>query len=138
MRLRRWDRPLSFARQGRPFLLLLLLPLLVAAGEPGVRLPGFTWGPGIQYPGWTLPDPDRLVAVPAAPPAPFAEVVPPPPQGAGAQFAWDPGHWYWSGEDYVWVAGHYVERPYRGSTWVPARWADDHRGEWIYTPGHWR
>lgn len=130
---------LILARHGRPFLLVLLLPLLLGASEPGVKLPGFTWGPGIQYPGWTLPTPDTTITAPQEPPAPLGEVASPPPAGRIGHFVWDPGHWHWTGQDYVWMAGNYVERPYRGSTWVPGRWADDdHDGIWIYTPGHWR
>jgi hypothetical protein len=117
----------------RPVLLILPL-LLLTACEPGVP-----YGPGVQYPGWTLPPVDTTISAPKAPPAPQPEVVAPLPQGPAGYFVWDPGHWHWTGQDFVWIDGHYVERPYRGSTWVPGLWAPDKsKTEWIWTPGHWR
>jgi hypothetical protein len=139
--------PLRLARLGRPFLLLLFLPLLAAGSPPpedsppppGLRLPGWTWGPGFQFPGWTLPLPNELITAPHAPPALPQETIPPPPAGPAGYFEWDPGHWHWTGQTYTWIRGAYVERPYRGSTWVPGDWNDhDHDNVWIYTPGHWR
>lgn len=116
---------------------LLALPLLLALSACD---PNFPWiGPGIQYPGWTLPPVDTTISTPNTPPAPQAETEAPIPQGPAGYFVWDPGHWHWTGQEFVWLGGHYVERPYRGSTWVPGAWAqDESKTTWIWTPGHWR
>ncbi|MGH6881269.1 hypothetical protein [Hypericibacter sp.] len=120
---------------GRTALLALPLLLSLTACDPN-----FPWiGPGIQYPGWSLPPVDTTITSPQAPPAPQAETEAALPQGPAGYFVWDPGHWHWTGADFVWIGGHYVERPYRGSTWVPGEWAQDKdKTVWIYTPGHWR
>jgi len=120
---------------GRAALLALPLLLSLTACDPN-----FPWiGPGTQYPGWTLPPVDTTISAPKAPPALQAETEGLLPQGPAGYFVWDPGHWHWTGQDFVWIDGHYVERPYRGSTWVPGSWAQDQeKTVWIYTPGHWR
>jgi hypothetical protein len=107
--------------------LLLILPLLLAA-----------CGPGMQYPGWTLPPVDTTITAPKPPPALQGDMAAPLPEGPPGYFVWDPAHWHWNGHDFVWMTGHYVERPYRGSTWVAGRWNDNKDGSWTWTPGHWR
>jgi len=48
------------------------------------------------------------VVVGFAPPAPIAEVVPPPPAPG---YIWQPGYWSWNGVQYVWVPGAYFVAP---------------------------
>ncbi len=78
----------------------------------------------------------REVVVPRQPPAPVAEEVPAAP-GAPEMWVWQPGHWRWNGREYVWTAGHYVERPRREAQWVPAHW-QERGGGWVFVEGHWR
>jgi hypothetical protein len=69
---------------------------------------------------------------PGRPPIPVAryEPVPPPP---GERVVWQPGEWHWDGHEYVWRAGHYVEKRVDYHRFVPGHWDD--RGLW--EPGHW-
>jgi hypothetical protein len=89
-------------------------------------------------PGGALPPPNMTIVAPKEPPAPQAEVVPDAPQGPPGYFAWEPGHWHWAGLGYVWVSGHYIERPYQASVWVPGAWNYDGALHWTWTPGHWK
>ena len=45
--------------------------------------------------------------------------------------------WRWDGNGYVWVAGHYIERPTAQAVWEPGHWVD-HGGGWVWDEGHWR
>jgi YXWGXW repeat-containing protein len=72
------------------------------------------------------------------PPPPRSDYYnPPPPPERPAAMVWDPGRWQWDGRTYVWVEGHYIERPYRGAIWVPGRW-EHRRGQWVWFEGRWR
>ncbi len=66
------------------------------------------------------------------PPAPYAEVVPPPPF-AGA--IWIGGYWGWQGGRHVWIGGRY-EAPRPGYYWQAHRWVQ-HEGRWHLEEGHW-
>lgn len=67
-------------------------------------------------------------------PPPRAEMVPPPP---GARYIWQPGHWFWNGRTYVWVAGRYVVRGPHYGEYVPGHWV--RRGpNWVWVSAHWR
>jgi hypothetical protein len=79
-----------------------------------------------------------LAGVATTPPPPPPRVgYRPPPGPAPAAMVWDPGRWQWTGRTYVWVEGHYIQRPYRSAVWVPGRW-EHRRGEWVWFDGHWR
>jgi YXWGXW repeat-containing protein len=88
-------------------------------------------------PGGNLPPPDVSIVAQKEPPAPKAEAVPPPPQGPAEYFIWEPGHWHWNGYEYIWIAGRYIERPYRSSVWVHGGWTYNGNLTWTWTPGHW-
>lgn len=76
---------------------------------------------------------EEQVVAPHAPPPPRAELPPPVP---GEHYVWRPGHWWWNGQTYAWVAGEYVERPNPRAAWVGGHWAE--RGpNWVWVPGHW-
>jgi hypothetical protein len=77
---------------------------------------------------------ERVVVRTPAPPPPRAEYQPPPPN---ERVAWDPGHWTWNGRDYVWVAGHYIERPNVAMRWEPGHWVQ-RGGGWVWVEGGWR
>ena len=102
----------------RPFILLLpLLPMLAACDS--VNKDVNSWlGPGEQMPGWSMPPVDVTISAPREPPAWKQEPIPQPPKGPAGYFVWDFGHWHWDGENFIWIPGYYVERPYRGSSWV--------------------
>jgi WXXGXW repeat (2 copies) len=85
----------------------------------------FTADPGIARVG---------IVVGFAPPAPVAEVVPPPPAPG---YVWQPGYWSWNGVRYVWVPGSYVVAPYVHAVWVPGVWVR-HGPGWIWKAGYWR
>jgi hypothetical protein len=75
-----------------------------------------------------------VVIAPAAPPAIREEVVPPAPT---ADVVWQPGHWSWSGSQYVWVNGVYVARPRPQVAWVPGHWDQSPNG-WAWVDGYWQ
>jgi hypothetical protein len=80
----------------------------------------------------------EIEIAPGAPPPLREEVVPPPPRPL-EQVVWEPGHWRWEGRrhEWVWIAGHYIERPHRYAQWEPGHWVETPHG-WRWDPGHWR
>lgn len=60
------------------------------------------------------------------------ETVPPPPRPL---LVWEPGTWRWTGFQYVWLPGHYIERP-PGDHWVHGHWAY-RGGNWVWIAGGW-
>jgi len=81
--------------------------------------------------------PACAVRAPTPPPPPPAtvETVPNPPVSA-TPLIWQPGHWNWSGSEYVWEPGKYVAREGHGSLWMPGYWAQT-PGGWAWQPPHW-
>jgi hypothetical protein len=77
--------------------------------------------------------PTGAVVVSTAPPAVRHEVVPVSP---GESYVWVPGYWAYQNTRWVWVSGHYENRPQPGALWVSGHW-DHTRHGWIWTPGHW-
>ncbi|WP_439596182.1 hypothetical protein [Falsiroseomonas sp.] len=65
-----------------------------------------------------------------------AEVRPPAPRGE--HWAWQPGHWHWSGRAYDWIPGEWVERPDARLSWAHGHWVWRRPEGWIWVPGHWR
>jgi hypothetical protein len=72
------------------------------------------------------------VVAPYAPPAPRVENPPPP----SPLMVWEPGHWSWSGAQFVWTPGHYAERPSASATWCPGYWQQGPAG-WVWIEGSW-
>jgi WXXGXW repeat (2 copies) len=66
------------------------------------------------------------------PPAPIAEYVPVAPY---PDYVWIGGFWGWNG-GWVWHAGHYGPRPFRGAAWVSGGWVRGSRG-WAWHGGRW-
>jgi hypothetical protein len=81
----------------------------------------------------TVTVPQGVVVVRAAPPAVIAETPGPRP---GPAYFWDPGHWRWNGNRYVWIRGHYVLRTRTAARWVPGHWVQGPRG-WYWIEGRW-
>jgi YXWGXW repeat-containing protein len=117
------SRPIPGGRHGGRF--ILILPVLLLAGCYSPSRDGY------------LPPADAVVHAEKEPPPLQAEVIPPPPKGPADSFAWDAGHWHWDGNDYVWIPGHYIERPYQRGHWVRGGWHYDGERRWSWTPGHW-
>ena len=67
-----------------------------------------------------------------APPAPMVETVPPAPD---ADAYWIPGHWQWTGNDYLWRDGHW-ERARANMVYQRASWDWD-GAAWVFHPGRW-
>lgn len=62
---------------------------------------------------------------------PIYEVTP----GERSGYEWVSGHWEWTGTDYVWSPGRWIESR-SGYVWVPDNWW--RRGKsWYLNPGHW-
>ena len=51
-------------------------------------------------------------------------------------FIWEPGHWHWTGQEYLWIPGSYIERPYQSAVWVHGGWTENGL-TWTWMPGHW-
>jgi hypothetical protein len=76
------------------------------------------------------------------PPMPYGPVpplrhepIPPPPPG---RVVWQPGHWQWSGRQYVWVGGRSVEQRPHYRRWVEGRWVwQPYQHRYVWSPAHW-
>lgn len=68
-------------------------------------------------------------------PATFAEDVPVPPTSPVAQI-WRPGHYDWTGTEYVWIPGEWVERAGHSSLWQDGYWRESGSAE-VWIPAHW-
>lgn len=86
---------------------------------------------------YTPPPPAATVEVEvqaneAPPPLPDYEQPPCPQDG----YLWTPGYWHWTGSDYYWVPGTWVQPPQVGVLWTPGYWGfiggfyDWHVGYW--------
>lgn len=78
-----------------------------------------------------------LAAYPTHPPIPpiLAEQVPTPPQSS-VVLVWQPGHYDWIGDTYVWVKGKWVDRAGHGTLWQDGYWQQTAQGP-VWLPAHW-
>ena len=76
-----------------------------------------------------------VILAPTAPPPSREETQPPPPS---TEVIWHRGHWRWDpvNSQYIWVQGHYVERPTAVAEWTPGHW-EHHPGGWLWIAGSW-
>ena len=76
-------------------------------------------------------------AQPPHPPVPalLPDPMPKPPVVAEA-LIWQPGHWDWGGNGYLWSPGQYVPAAGHGGNWMPGWWALSD-GMWHWEPPHW-
>jgi len=74
---------------------------------------------------------------PEPPPVPplMVETIPKPPV-SGEQLTWQPGHWNWVNNGYVWLPGQYVPAAGHGPKWMPGWWSRGDSG-WTWNPPHW-
>jgi hypothetical protein len=68
-------------------------------------------------------------------PAPRSELVPKPPRSS-VPLIWQPGHYDWTGQTFVWVAGHWVDRAGHGTLWQDGYWTQ-RDGTYVWVPAHW-
>ena len=78
---------------------------------------------------------ERVVIRTAPPPLRHEVIVVAP--GPRERYTWVGGYWRWTGADYDWVPGRWVERPRGRHGWVAGHWARRH-GEYFWIEGHWR
>lgn len=71
---------------------------------------------------------------PNPPPLP-REVVTKPPVSEQL-LAWQPGHWDWTGDGFVFREGRWVPREGHGPLWMDGYWANSN-GSWTWLPAHW-
>ncbi|MBV8911976.1 MAG: YXWGXW repeat-containing protein [Acetobacteraceae bacterium] len=71
---------------------------------------------------------------PPVPPIP-AENVPAPPVSR-TTLIWQPGHYDWTGQSYLWIGGRWVERAGHGALWQDGYWEQTPRGP-VWVPAHW-
>lgn len=104
----------------RLFLATLFTGLAAGAGVTVAQ----PYGP----PGGPLGGPPPYRPIPELRP----EVVLPPRHG----MIWEPGHWQWTGRDYVWSRGRYIPVRPRYRQFVPGRWVRRGPG-WVWIGPHW-
>ena len=80
--------------------------------------------------------PGRSLVAPGPPPPRQADFVPPPSPGMGP-VVWQPGHWRYSGDTWLWQPGQYTPPPPGQTTWIPGRWIQQSTGGWVWMEGHW-
>ncbi|HUB49933.1 MAG TPA: YXWGXW repeat-containing protein [Acetobacteraceae bacterium] len=68
-------------------------------------------------------------------PPPMQEAIPKPPV-TGEQLLWQPGHWNWNGNGYVWQPGEYVPAAGHGNLFQTGYWEQTATG-WRWVPAHW-
>ena len=74
---------------------------------------------------------------PPYPPVPplMDDPMPKPPVTADA-LVWQPGHWDWTGSDYVWHHGLYIPAAGHGPLWQPGWWNRTAAG-WRWERAQW-
>jgi hypothetical protein len=73
---------------------------------------------------------------PFPPVPPVIEETPPKPPVTAEPLMWQPGHWDWTGDGYVWAKGQYVPAEGHGNLWMPGWWSRGQAG-WNWQPPHW-
>jgi hypothetical protein len=87
-------------------------------------------------PAYQPAPPPGVTYLPSAPPAEIVGIRPPRPDRRSI-WVWHKGHWRWDGRAYVWLPGHWAERPPHMAKWVPPHWKHRRHG-WTLVEGHWR
>lgn len=78
--------------------------------------------------------PETAMTVASYPPPPKRAEIPPP--ASSLQALWRSGYWSWNGAKYVWMRGHYVQRPSPTANWIPGYWEQRPEG-WTWVEGRW-
>jgi hypothetical protein len=82
--------------------------------------------------------PSTVIIAPDAPPPPQVDTIPPPPNADAEAMTWHAGHWMWTGSNWDWEPGHYVQRPAPMAVWEPGHWSQESSGGYVWIDGHWR
>ena len=77
----------------------------------------------------------EVIIAPNAPPPPRVETIPAPP---AQTMLWRPGHWMWTGANWSWQQGEYVQRPEPTAVWEPGHWSQRPDGGYVWVDGHWQ
>jgi hypothetical protein len=80
----------------------------------------------------------EVIIAPNAPPAPRVETIPAPPGTEAQTMYWRPGHWTWTGANWAWEPGTYVQRPQPTAVWEPGHWSPRSDGGYVWVDGHWQ
>ena len=105
------------------------LGVVVAMGACSTP-PGTSVGPAATVPGSSA----SVMSGASYPPPPKRAEIPPP--ASSPQALWRSGYWSWDGVKYVWVRGHYVQRPSPTAKWIPGYWEQRPEG-WMWVEGRW-
>jgi hypothetical protein len=81
---------------------------------------------------------NSVIIAPNAPPPPRVETIPAPPVVQSQTMTWVPGHWSWSGANWAWAEGHYLQRPAPQAVWQPGQWMQQPTGGYVWVDGHWQ
>jgi WXXGXW repeat (2 copies) len=54
----------------------------------------------------------------------------------GSRYVWTRGYWRWTGVNYEWVPGSWIERPRPAAVWIEGGWMR-RPGGWVWVAGHW-
>jgi hypothetical protein len=63
------------------------------------------------------------------------ETIPAPPV-TSTPLIWQPGHWNYAGNTYVWQPGAYIPQGSHSNMFMPGYWAQT-AGGWAWQPAHW-
>ena len=74
-----------------------------------------------------------VVWVSYAPPRPPHEAR---PRAPGRTYIWIEGYYRWTSTEYVWVPGHWEQKPHPRAHWHRGRWYRGNRG-WYWVDGRW-
>jgi hypothetical protein len=78
----------------------------------------------------------RTVVVTSEPPPPKVEVRGTAPSET---HVWVDGNWTYQNDHWVWLPGHWEERPRLNALWVPGHWDRNPDGSgWVWTEGYWQ
>ncbi len=116
------------SRRGHVLALSASLLLVACVVEPERRYPP----PPVARVTYVEPGVVEIRAMEAPPPLPDYDQPPMPEDG----YLWTPGYWHWSGHDYYWVPGTWVQPPQPGVLWTPAYWGYA-GGAYVFHAGYW-
>jgi hypothetical protein len=80
-----------------------------------------------------------VIIAPDTPPPQVDAIPPPPTADADAEvMTWHAGHWMWTGSNWDWDPGRYVQQPAPTAVWEPGHWSQESSGGYVWIDGHWR
>ena len=113
------------------------LPVFALLGRAGSISAAHAQSVQILTPAPVQTAQSTVIIAPSAPPPPRVETIPPPPTADAQVMYWRPGHWTWSGANWIWTAGEYVQRPAPQAVWAPGPWVQQPTGGYVWVDGRW-